>query len=184
MKDEILKLRKDGKSYKEISILLNCAKSTVIYHCGGDDQKNKSKLRTEKYRKNHCVINKVENFQRSRFNVNGKRKLGERNIQFTWRDVIEKFGWKTQCYLTGREIDLHETTTYNFDHIIPFSKSNDSSINNLGITCVEANKGKSDLLISEFVNLCKEVLEHNGYTVELRNRKPMGDGTSLETKRG
>ena len=33
MKDKILELKNQGKSHKEISILLNCAKSTVSYHC-------------------------------------------------------------------------------------------------------------------------------------------------------
>lgn len=33
MKAEILKLRKEGKTYKEISQILNCAKSTISFHC-------------------------------------------------------------------------------------------------------------------------------------------------------
>lgn len=33
MKEKILKLRRDGKTYNEITKILNCAKSTVSYHC-------------------------------------------------------------------------------------------------------------------------------------------------------
>ena len=33
MKDEILKLRKEGKSYKQIKEILKCSKSTISYHC-------------------------------------------------------------------------------------------------------------------------------------------------------
>ena len=33
MKDEILKLRREGYSYNEIHRLLKCAKSTISYHC-------------------------------------------------------------------------------------------------------------------------------------------------------
>ena len=33
MKEEIIKLRKQGKSYKEIAKELNCKKSLVSYHC-------------------------------------------------------------------------------------------------------------------------------------------------------
>ena len=33
MKNKILKLRKEGKTYSEISKILNCAKSTVSHHC-------------------------------------------------------------------------------------------------------------------------------------------------------
>ena len=47
---KILELRKSGKSYNEISKELNCAKSTVAYHCnseikvGVDRRKEKYKL--------------------------------------------------------------------------------------------------------------------------------------------
>ena len=33
MKEEILKLRKEGKSYRQIEKLLKCSKSTISYHC-------------------------------------------------------------------------------------------------------------------------------------------------------
>ena len=33
MKEKILKLRKKGKSYSEISKTLNCSKATINYHC-------------------------------------------------------------------------------------------------------------------------------------------------------
>ena len=33
MKDEILKLRKEGKSYNEIKEILKCSKATISYHC-------------------------------------------------------------------------------------------------------------------------------------------------------
>lgn len=36
MKEEILSLRDKGKSYDEISNLLNCAKSTIAYHCSSE----------------------------------------------------------------------------------------------------------------------------------------------------
>lgn len=40
MKEDILKLRKEGKSYNEIKNILGCSKSTISYHCSkldGDD---------------------------------------------------------------------------------------------------------------------------------------------------
>ena len=33
MKDKIIKLRKEGKSYREIQKQLRCSKSTISYHC-------------------------------------------------------------------------------------------------------------------------------------------------------
>lgn len=50
MKEQILKLREEGKSYNEICKALNCTKATVSYHCG-KGQKEKSKQRRDLYRK-------------------------------------------------------------------------------------------------------------------------------------
>ena len=40
MKDQILLLRAEGKSYREIEKLLGCSKGTISFHCG-DGQKQK-----------------------------------------------------------------------------------------------------------------------------------------------
>ncbi len=37
LKDEILKLRNDGKNYNEICEILNCSKGTVSYHCNNNN---------------------------------------------------------------------------------------------------------------------------------------------------
>lgn len=50
LKDKILALRSEGKSYNEISKELGCAKSTVAYHCS-DGQTEKS-LRRQTQRRN------------------------------------------------------------------------------------------------------------------------------------
>lgn len=180
MKEQILRLRQEGKTYNEICDELGCSKGTVSYHCG-EKQKDKSSARARKRRQDIVIVKKVENFQfdrrmmrtksddfqRERIkNSRGFYRLGKRNIQFTWRDVIEKFGWETHCYLTGRPIKLKEPRTYQFDHITPVVQGGDSSLNNLGLACKDANQAKSHMTVEEFVGLCKEVLEHNGYEVK------------------
>ena len=45
------------------------------------------------------------------------------------------------------------------------SKGGLNDLNNLGITCPEANMAKSSLLKEELISLCKEILEHNGFSV-------------------
>ena len=45
MKEEIIKLRKEGLSYNEISKRLNCAKSTVSYHCSKLEENNEIEKR-------------------------------------------------------------------------------------------------------------------------------------------
>ena len=47
MKDKILKLRSEGKSYMEIMKELGCSSSTVSYHCG-EGQKEKTSNRQKK----------------------------------------------------------------------------------------------------------------------------------------
>jgi 5-methylcytosine-specific restriction endonuclease McrA len=174
MKEQILELRQAGKSYKEICRTLSCSIGTVSYHCG-KGQKEKSKRRQTNRRKDLVILSKVqhfqdrklkdktEDFQRER---NGRGNLGRRTITFNWKDVIEKFGWETTCYLTGRKIDLKEPLTYQFDHVISKAKGGESTIDNLGICCRDANQAKHDMSVEELLSLCKEMLEYNGYEVK------------------
>ena len=48
-KDEILRLRSEGKTYNEIQRELGCSKGTISYHLG-DGQKEKSNKRSQKRR--------------------------------------------------------------------------------------------------------------------------------------
>ena len=178
MKDQILKLRSEGKSYREIHLIVGCSKGLVAYHCGkGQKEKNINRARSR--RKNAVISRRVENFQtdrklkdktedfqRSRFIAKGKAKLGKRALSFKWQQVIEKFGWETICYLTGEKIDLRQPLTYQFDHKVPYAKGGNSNLENLGIATKKANMAKSDMTIEEFLELCKKVLEFNGYKVQ------------------
>jgi 5-methylcytosine-specific restriction endonuclease McrA len=166
MKEQILQLREEGKSYKEIMEIVGCSKGTISYHCG-EGQKNKTNLRTKKYRDNHKtdihqIFNKkVRAFLGSKlrdFNRNG-------NISLKYKDLLSKFSDIPKCYLTGRNIDLYDSNSYNLDHIIPKAKGGLNTVENLGLTCRDANSSKTDLLVDEYLNLCKEVLENFGYVV-------------------
>lgn len=62
LKEQIIKLRLEGKSYRTIAKTLNCAKSVVSYHLS-PEQKRKSKLRCQKKRsKNHPYLRKIDFF--------------------------------------------------------------------------------------------------------------------------
>ena len=80
---------------------------------------------------------------------------------FSLDELIEHLGENPKCYLTGRKIDLSNGRSYALDHIIPRSKGGDSSLNNCGITCTEANRAKFDLNLDDFVSLCQEVVDYN-----------------------
>lgn len=167
MKEKILKLRKKGKTYSEIKKILGCAKSTISFHCG-KGQKIKSLLRQRSNRKNKNVIIriKLDKYARSKV-LNFKRGRGWDKVKsnFNYDSAYNKIINNPYCYLTGRKIDLIDTISYHLDHIVPISKKGKNTLKNMGLTCKDANLAKSGLTVYEFISLCKEVLEHNGYTV-------------------
>lgn len=185
-KKRILELRAKGKTYKEICNELGCSKSTVAYHCG-KGQKEKKLKRQQELRKENVLLKKVDNFKRPNSNRlhrkittksspskvfqykarNFKRgnSGGKTNSNFTYREILDIYGEQTECYLTGKPINFKEPRTYNFDHIVPVSKGGSNNLENLGICTKEVNMAKSNLSVDDFIQLCKDVLEHNGYEV-------------------
>lgn len=167
MKERIQKLKDEGKTHLEISKEIGCSKSTVSYWCNKETrEKAKSKNIKRKsqllIRKSDTFKTKVKKFQLTQGGSDHRYGLV---TTFTTKDLFNKIGDTPKCYLTGRSIDLSLTKTYHLDHIIPFSKGGPSTIENVGLACKEANLAKSDLLLEDFINLCKEVLEHNGYII-------------------
>jgi 5-methylcytosine-specific restriction endonuclease McrA len=188
LKENILQLRSEGKTYLQIMNELQCAKSTIAYYCG-HNQKEKNKLRKRKNRqKQHPYCRKLENFiliitknTQQTQNTLQNRRLIQIKIQsfhythkeygmykpttFSIQDIINKFGENPICYLTGEQIDIYQPRTYEFDHIIPRSRGGTNTLDNLGICSKKANRSKKDMTPDEFINLCKKILEHNGYQV-------------------
>lgn len=172
-KNQILQLRSEGKTYDEIKSILNCSKGTIAYHCG-KGQKEKVRNRTTLRRKNP-LLSKSETFQNRKVSKSIENRIDHfqrtrdekyhRTVTFHWKDIISKYGTKTKCYLTGREIDLNNRDDYAFDHIVSVSKGGDNSLENLGITTRQANFAKCDMSVDEFIQLCKDVLTYRGYQI-------------------
>jgi predicted transcriptional regulator len=183
MKERILALRKLGKSYNKIVKTLGCSKSMVCYYCG-ENQKEKTVARTKcKRASQHPYVKKLEHFIETSkshkcspvsktikqmlhgkirtFHTDGR----ECKMTFTVKDVINKFGERPKCYLTGRNVEIEKPRTYHFDHILPRSRGGTNTLENLGICTREANQAKCDLTVPEFIQLCRDVLEHHGYKV-------------------
>lgn len=176
MKEQILKLKEEGKTYNEIQSILGCSKGTISYHLG-KGQKEKTLNRTRKRRlniiirrletfKNRVKKNKTESVRKFQKRVGGKLKI-DANLDktFTIKDVLDKFGENTFCYLSGEPINLLTDEFYSFDHIFPFSKGGDNSLENLGIVHEKVNYIKSDLTKEELFKWLIKILEFNNYKV-------------------
>jgi len=186
LKQKILELREKGFSYRQIQDELGCSRGTISYHLG-KGQKEKTRLRKIKHLKKHPYISKINHFLYDSRKNTTSRKKGNTKIRrliydkiktfrrtktggnmensFTVEDVIEKFGESPTCYLTGTKIDINKPRSYQFDHIIPKSRGGQNTLDNLGICTKQVNQSKRDMTPDEYINLCKTVLENNGYTI-------------------
>lgn len=177
-KEDILRLRAEGKTYLEIAETLNCSKSVISYHCGSGSEKQRLKKRLKE---RHPIERKIsafrarqgpdaiKNHERLRAKVKTFKRADYRrthglvnNISknYTYKDVLKKIGKNPTCYLTGEPIDLQKPETYHLDHIVPVSKGGTNDLSNLGICLKEANYAKGDLMVSELKNLCEKILKN------------------------
>lgn len=181
---DVRELRAKGLTYPKIAEALGCSKSVVSYHLS-PGQKDKVLERTKGYRETTSILTNLSNYKypdtRRRVDVMQEEEISgsvEKRISdkaydfrkkdvasFSAKDVMDKFGDNPICYLSGRQVSLDQPRTYHFDHITPRSKGGSSSIDNLGLTTREANIAKSNLSVDELVELCKDILTHNGYVV-------------------
>lgn len=61
---------------------------------------------------------------------------------------------KMLCALTGRKLNKNDIS---LDHIIPSSTGGTNNINNLRLTCVQANLAKLDYTDAELIKFCQDV---------------------------
>ena len=75
----------------------------------------------------------------------------------------EIMGLPSVSALTGRPLNWNNPEDYQYDHVIPIARGGDNTLGNLQMLCTEANQAKGRLTDEEFIDLCKEVVLHNGY---------------------
>ena len=181
LSENILRLRKLGKSYGQISTELGCSKSVISYHCG-KDQKQKSSNRRSRNRVNMVLAQKVYRFKSERLikemvdstkstsvrlntkvlNFHKDRYRSRMKPEFTFQDIIDLHGEKASCYLTGDPLDLADPSSFELDHIHPRSKGGGNTLDNLGLTTRESNRAKHNMDLEDFLDLCEKVLRHHG----------------------
>ena len=172
---EIIKFRNLGYSYTQICEKLNCSKSTVAYWCNDTEKDNvkRRKLKIEPWVRqlisniSKFKARKVSKLNRKSNDWNMKLRSAvkdfcKRSNMKNWghKELISKFGTKTKCYLTGKDIDI-TTDDYNLDHIVPICKGGTGDLDNVGITIPNANASKSGMTLEEYLQLCEDVLRYH-----------------------
>tara|TARA_R110000765_G_scaffold7963_9_gene26168 strand:- start:6971 stop:7510 length:540 start_codon:yes stop_codon:yes gene_type:complete len=176
MKDKILNLRSQGKTYSEIVKELGCSKSTVSYHCGKGQKEKHIKRQEDRYKKlpltkriekfkNRKTYYKLRDFGRRVHSPVNKGLNPTSDNKFTYDDVLDKIGDSPICYLTGDPIDITNQQSFEFDHIIPISQGGHNDLDNLGLCTRDANRSKAHMTYDEYIEHCRKVLENLGYTV-------------------
>ena len=169
LKNNILRMRSEGASYRKIQAVLGCSKATIAYYLS-DGEKAKVAERTRALRSQNSLIRKTESFQAQRKGQNNKAAHFHRDYEgggygpmnFSYDDVVEYLDGNYTCYLTGDTIELNDPKSYSFDHIVPVSRGGTNELHNLGLTTREANAAKSDMTVEEFVDMCVKVAKHFG----------------------
>lgn len=173
-KENILRLRKEGKTYTQIQKELGCSKSAICYHCGNGNEKKRLKANGKK---RSILQKKVSSFKCAsprhtlRVKLKGfkKRNSSDRknahsvnNIckNYSVKDVLKKIGLNPTCYLTGKKININDGMSYHLDHIIPTAHGGTNDLNNLNICIAEANMAKGQLMLDEFYKLIEAILKH------------------------
>ena len=187
LKDKILALRLEGNSYREIASKLDCSKSVISYHCNNGATKSKLfKYNKSRDADKKAVIKKLNNFKSRHFpkkiitktagfkRTTSSHKTVVNNItegNYGCQDVLDKIGSNPKCYLTGKPIDLSESGTYEFDHIVPIKLGGTNDLSNLQICLKEVNDAKSSLMLDDFYKLCEEILEYRDSNNKLKTNK-------------
>lgn len=181
LRDEVKRLHNEGKTQKEIALLLKCSIATACYHLNDNFRKRHNEKNRLRSRATLTLLHgKLLNFKNKRYVLKLVKDIVNKNLtqklyQFNktkgekmtnLEQLIKKIGDKPTCYLSGRSIDLEDSKSYHLDHIHPLSRGGDNSIDNCDIACRSANQSKHDMTVEEYLRLCQEVLENFGYNVQ------------------
>jgi len=160
IKEQIRSLKKQNIRKKNIKEKLQISEPTYRYLTALIWMENNEtqKIKQKEYRDKFCKKARQDKYFTLKQRIIIFQKKSKQKINFTYLDVLNKFGENTVCYLTGKPINLLDSKTYSFDHFIPLAKGGSSNLDNLRICTPDINRMKTDLLYDDFINLCKLVV--------------------------
>ena len=187
LKNSIIALHKSGLNQTQIANQLDCTRATVQYYTvkGAKERSFKNALKSR--RSQHPFLSKIKQFCRKNrifkklynsitnrylyfklrnfLNPSKNKEFSMTTTKITLEQVIDKIGPNPTCYLTGDKIDITNTRSYNFDHVIPTSRGGENVLDNLQICTEQVNSAKGNNTNEEFIELCKKVLVYQGYKI-------------------
>jgi 5-methylcytosine-specific restriction endonuclease McrA len=189
LKQKIIELRDLGYTYNQIAKELNCSKSIICYHLG-ENQKEKTKKRNLKRGQDKVLSQKIYRFCKRGIKEQNDISEKDRNFEVKLNMKIQKFRYinhdgdkmesqfgteelkeriknVTHCELSGRPIDISDASSWQLDHKIPVSRGGQNTLDNVAILRPETNYAKHNMTNEELIELCKDILTHNGYKVSI-----------------
>lgn len=103
-----------------------------------------------------------------RHSIGGRVRLTNKHNEqagvLSKQEVMDKILSNPVCFYSGKPIDLYRQA-WQLDHFQPIAQGGKNHIDNL-VICLQAyNMSKGDLLYEEWLEVCRNVLTHAGYTV-------------------
>lgn len=92
MKEQILQLRSEGKTYTQIQEILNCSRGTISYHCG---------------------IGQIDKTNLRRFLNRGKRN----SLQKQKREYLQEFSLRYRRLCGCKHCGINNPIVLQYDHI-------------------------------------------------------------------
>lgn len=163
--DKIRKLKKEGKSNRNIAKMLKCSETLVFYYTSEAHRKNTLAAQRRSRAKNP-VMSKLEMFTRI---ADKRKRTSFKRVnpdKLTPKQLFSILSKNPVCYLTGEKINLLDKKTYHLDHKVPRSRGGSNTLSNLGLATKAVNIAKSNLTPEEFISLCIKVISHAGYSVK------------------
>ncbi len=149
------KLENPDKGYASIAKHFNLkSHNSVRYHL--DDAVKINILKSSKQSRQRNVL-KLKIKQ----SIKESKKQGV--ISDSFNDLFKYFSTQEPiCNLSGVKFNINDSSAYELDHKIPYSRGGTNQKENLQFTIKSVNRAKHSLLEEEFVSLCNAVSKFMG----------------------